>query len=164
MSEWGFFVSGSLRASDIGPNVTLHWGGCKVVFGRMLPCIGADVTGAKASKNGATPRLNGEAPRPNGRNEGLKEERARPTGLGEDKKRATRACRKSRRVALSWPGGRRRRGQALRGHGRPGRNSSVGRAALVGRRDIELQALLPVFVSHRVAFAVAAHVVGTLAL
>ena len=48
----GFAVLGSLRASNIGADVTLLSGGCKVAFGPMQPDIGTDFTHAKASENG----------------------------------------------------------------------------------------------------------------
>ena len=58
----GFAVLGSLRASNIGADVTLLSGGCKVAFGPMLPDIGADFTRAEASGNGAKPWHNGAKP------------------------------------------------------------------------------------------------------
>ena len=56
----GFAVLGSLRASNIGADVTLLSGGCKVAFGPMQPDIGPNVTRANASEDGEGASENGE--------------------------------------------------------------------------------------------------------
>lgn len=52
-------VCGSLLESDIRPDFTLHSGGCKVAFGQISPCIGADFIHSNASENGEKACRNG---------------------------------------------------------------------------------------------------------